>query len=149
MKEFTLDFSDFAKKSKILLDKILPEVAEKAMATAGMQLLNDAVMEVPTVPIKEGFLRGSGSVHVQNKLVYVSPYGKPGKAATTIDLPIKKGQITATAAFNTSYCARLHESIGFHFSEPSSGPKFLESKLIRNKERYFTIIANVIKKGGK
>lgn len=145
--EFKLDCSDFLKKFPEVIKKISGELAEKGMAQAGMQLLNDCVMEVPTVPIKEGFLRGSGSVHVQNKLIMTSPYGKPGMAATIIDDSAEPGQIVATVGFNTPYAARVHEGIGMHFTEPSSGAKYLESKMMRNKNRYFQIIADTIKKG--
>ena len=40
---------------------------------------------------------------------------------------------------------KMHEGIDFQFTEPSSGAKYLESKLHRNKNRYALIIANRIK----
>ncbi|MFA5038410.1 MAG: hypothetical protein WC732_01875 [Candidatus Omnitrophota bacterium] len=151
-KSFSLDFSDFEKGLRRIAREVIPEVAEKAMAQAGMQLLNDCIMEPPTVPIKEGWLRGSGSVHVQNKLIAKSDQGKPGMAEETVSEPIDPGKIAARVGFNTPYAAKLHEGIGFKFSEPSAGPKYLESKLLKNKNKYFQIIADVIKaasKGGR
>jgi len=147
MSGIKFDMSDFLKKTKELSRKIIPELAERGIATAGMQLLNDAIMEQPTVPIKEGWLRGSGSVFVQNKLCYVSPFGKPEMSAKDCAESIGPGQIVGVVGFNVPYAARLHEGIDFHFTEPSSGPKFLESKLLRNKDRYMKIIANTIKEG--
>ena len=145
---FKLDFSDFTKHCEKLVKSVIPELAEKGIARATMQLLNDAIMEIPTVPIKEGWLRGSGSIFVQNKLAGVSTAGLPGLAATVSTESIKPGDIVGICAFNASYAARLHESIGFKFTEPSSGPKFLEAKLFNNKDRYFRIVANTIKEGG-
>ncbi|MCX5657850.1 MAG: hypothetical protein NTZ48_06475, partial [Candidatus Omnitrophica bacterium] len=124
-------------------------LAEKGMGRAGLQLQNDAVMQRPTVPIKEGTLRGSGSVFVQNKLVGISSFGKPGKANTEHSESIPRGAIVAVVGFNTPYAAKLHEGVDFKFSEPSSGPKYLESKLIANKEIYMEIVANTIKEGGQ
>ena len=58
--------------------------------------------------------------------------------------------------WNTPYAAYTHEGIRKdrthkikHWTEPSSGPKYLESKMIRNKDRYTEIIANAIREGGK
>jgi hypothetical protein len=147
-KNYTLDFSDMISKLKLVSKKITGELAERGMGRATLQLLNDSIIEIPTVPIKYGWLRGSGSIFVQNKLAGVSTAGKPGMAATMSDEPIKPGDVVGLCCFNAPYCARLHESVGFHFTEPSSGPKFLESKLHRNKERYFLILANTIKEGG-
>ncbi len=146
--EFTIDFSDFAKKFKKIAEDVVPSLAEKGVGRATLQLLNDCVMEVPTVPLLESFLRGSGSAFVQNKLVAVSEHGKPRDAATVSTESIKPGDVVGMVGFNSVYAARQHEGIDFKFTEPSSGPKYLESKLHRNKERYFSIIANTIKEGG-
>ncbi len=143
--EFKIDFSDFQRRMRKLSREVMPEAAEAGVARAGLQLLNDSVMERPTVPIREGWLRGSGSVFVQNSLIAVSSYGKPGKANLDLSEYIPPDMIVAYVGFNTPYAARLHESMDFHFREPSSGPKFLESKLLRNKEAYGEIIANTIK----
>jgi hypothetical protein len=145
----TFDTSDFDKKFKEIVKRTIPVLVEKGMGKAALQLLNDCVMEVPTVPIKEGWLRGSGSVFVQNKLIGESSFGKPGRANMEYSESIGEHQFVGLVGFNTSYAARLHEGIDFHFTEPSSGAKYVESKLMRNKDRYMEIIANAIKEGGK
>jgi hypothetical protein len=141
---FTLDFSNFAKGIARLKD-ITPEIAERAMAKAAMALMNDCIMQIPTVPLREGWLRGSGSIFVDNKFIAESGAGIPGMAAKAISEPIGPGQIVGVCAFNTPYAAHVHEGIDMHFTEPSSGPKYLESKLISNKQTYFQVIANSIK----
>lgn len=143
------DTSDFDMKFKEIVRTALPERVEIGIGRAGLQLMNDNVMEVPTVPIKEGWLRGSGSVFVQNKLIGESSFGKPGHANTDHSENIGPREFIAVVGFNTPYAAKLHEGITFHFTEPSSGPKYMESKLMRNKIRYMEIIANAIKEGSK
>lgn len=147
MKEFTLDFKDFDNKFKRVIRKTVPALAERGIAKAGMQLLNDSIMQRPTTPILEGWLRGSGSVFVQNRLIGVSSHGKQGKANTDHSESIKGNRIAAVVGFNTPYAARLHEGEGLRFTEPSAGAKFLESKMSRNKGLYMKIVANTIRRG--
>jgi len=144
MKNLIIDLSGFQKKFKHITETKIPGLINKGLGQAGMQLLRDTVMERPTVPMKEGTLRGSGSIFVDNKLVQVSPFGKKGKAAGSCS-GMKKDM--AMVVFNTEYAARLHEAEGFKFTEPSSGPKYLESKMIRYGKGYFKLIANIIKGG--
>jgi hypothetical protein len=143
------DKSDFDKKFKDIIRRAAPELIETGLGRASLQLMNDCVMEVPTVPIKEGWLRGSGSVFVQNKLVHESTFGKAGMANTDHSENLGPRDFVGVVGFNTPYASRLHEGLTFHFSEPSAGPKYMESKMMRNKERYMQIIANAIKEGGK
>jgi hypothetical protein len=147
----SLDFdtSDFDRKFMRIVKETVPELVIIGLGRAILQLLNDCVMEIPTVPLKEGWLRGSGSVFVQNKLSGVSGFGRPGFANKTHIDNIGRGEFVGVCGFNTPYAARLHEGIGFHFTEPSSGAKYMEKKLHGNKDRYQEIIANAIKEGGK
>jgi len=138
------DYSEVEKNLK-KFGKISIEKAEVGMATAGSMLLRDAIMEKPTVPILEGVLRGSGSVIVENKLIQTAAklgYGK-GEPITTFKNK-KKGDITATAGFNTPYAAKTHE-VKMKFTEPSAGRKWLESKMKRFKKDYFQAIVDKIK----
>jgi len=139
-----LDFSDFNKKFDIV-NKAVAASVERGMGKAGIQLLNDCVLIPPTVPIKEGWLRGSGSVFVENNLVAVSTHGKKGKANEDNREWSGPATILAVVGFNTPYAAKLHEGVDFKFTEPSSGPKYLESKLISRKEIYGKIIADEIR----
>lgn len=145
--EINFDFSDFEAKFKRITEQAVPELTEKGLGRAMLQLLNDCVMEVPTVPLKEGWLRGSGSIFVQNKLAGVSSFGKPGMANTSHSEGINFKELVGVIGFNTPYASKMHEGVDFHFTEPSAGAKYLESKLHRNGERYMLIIANTIKEG--
>lgn len=151
MKNINFDTSDFDAKFKRIVKKAVPALVEKGLGRAMLDLMNDCVMEVPTVPLKEGWLRGSASVFVQNKFVADStglPNAKAGKALTVYAENIAPHQFVGLIGFNTSYAAKMHEGIDFHFSEPSSGPKYLESKMITKKNVYMRVIAETIKEGG-
>ena len=146
--EITFDFSDFYKKLDIISKKQIPNLVEKGLGKSMLQLLNDCVMEIPTVPLREGWLRGSGSIFVQNKLIATSrnaPSAKSKYANEHHTEAINKYSFIGVIGYNTPYAARVHEGIYFHFREPSSGAKYLESKLLRNRELYVEIIANTIK----
>lgn len=138
-----MDFTDFINGLKAYSHRVR-EAVEIGMGKAALQLMNDSVMLRPTVPHKEGTLRGSGSAFVNNKLVGTSSHGKSGEACTSFNETIKKDQIVAVVGFNTPYASRHHE-VPAEFSEESAGNKYLESKMIRNKKVYYKIIANTIK----
>lgn len=139
------DTSDFDKKFEKVTSKEIPTLAERGLARAAMQHLNDCVMVSPTVPIKEGWLRGSGSIFVNNKFIAESPFGKKGRANRTHAEAQKKTEQVAVIGFNTPYATKLHESKGYHFSEPSSGSQFMTKKLRQFKDIYASIIAGVLR----
>jgi len=145
-----IDFSEFNEKFFKVTRKIIPASAENGVGAACLQVLNDAVFEVPTVPLKEGWLRGSGSAFVNGNYVGSTEGvggAKAGKANTTPFPMMHAGAVIGHVGFNTPYASRLHEGVGFSFTEPSSGAKFLSSKLQKNRKRYAEIIANRIKGG--
>jgi hypothetical protein len=129
---------------------------ERGLAKAGMRCLRDCVMDMPTVPVDEGTLRGSGSVFVGNRLVGTSEKrGSGGTPATEIGATLARNNLTATIGFNTPYAAYQHEghrADGSHsvteYTEPSAGPKFLENKLNGNRDDYMAIIAAEIRGSG-
>lgn len=142
--QIKLDTSDFERKLQRLVQRNIPAEIEKGMGKAGLQLLNDAVMQSPTVPLDEGTLRGSGSLFVANKLVDVSRQNrKRGTPALEHQEKADDSQTIAVVGFNTPYAARLHEGIGIkNWSEPGSGPKFLEAKLSNNRKEYMKVVAD-------
>jgi hypothetical protein len=147
--DIRLDTRDFDAKMQRLVQRTVPALVEKGLARAMLALLNDCVMEPPTVPLKEGWLRGSASIFVQNQLVAISPHGRPGKAATAHAAPLRATAWVGVIGFNTPYAARLHEGISFTFTEPSAGPKFLEAKMQRHRASYMQEIADTIREGGE
>jgi hypothetical protein len=60
---------------------------------------------------------------------------------------IRFGSYIGVVGFNAPYAAKMHEGIDYQFTEPSSGAKYLESKMIRKKDLYVKDIADTIKAG--
>jgi len=148
--EIQFDSSDFQAKFGKIIKTAVPALLEKGLGRAMLDLMNDCVMEVPTVPLKEGWLRGSASIFVQNKFVSTSENlsrAKAGKAIRAYVENVTAGRFVGLIGFNTPYAAKVHEGIDMHFTEPSSGPKYLESKMISKRNHYLTVIANTIKEG--
>jgi len=146
------DSSDFDKKMKLILKVAIPGLIGKGIGRAMLDMMNDCVMEVPTVPLKEGWLRGSASIFVQNKLLATGeglPKAKSGKANTSHSESINIENYVGLIGFAVPYAAKMHEGIDFQFSEPSSGPKYLESKMISKRSHYLLVVANTIKEGGE
>lgn len=152
MKNLYFDTSDFDKKFRQIVKTAIPALVEKGMGKAMIDLMNDSTIgEIPTCPRDEGTLRGSASIFVQNKFIADSgnlPSAKSGKANKSHTENIGDNQYVGVIGFAVPYAAKMHEGIDFHFTEPSSGPKYLESKLITKREHYMKVIANTIKDGG-
>jgi hypothetical protein len=137
------------------LEACTAKVAERAMALAGLRLLRDSIMEMPTVPRDTGTLRGSGSVLVQNKhFMSADPVGGNPTPATAGDAKLGRGEIVAQVGFNTPYAAYQHEGVRMDgtrqvtdYTEPGSGSKFLERPLLQNAAAYKAIIGKAITEG--
>lgn len=143
----TLNTAKFMKMLD-LANKRIQDALRIGAGQAGLMLMRDCVMEPPTVPIKEGVLRGSGSVFVDDKLAGTSEsLGKNGTPNKTGSGSVSGGKnvITITVGYNTPYAHRQHEGVDFKFSEPSAGPKYLESKLVRFGKEYYQVITDKIK----
>lgn len=142
--QIKLDTSEFERKLQRLVQRNIPAEIEKGMGKAGLQLMNDAVMQSPTVPLDEGTLRASGSLFVANKLMDTSGQSrKRGTPALEHQEKASEDQTIAVVGFNTPYAARMHEGIGIkNWSEPGSGPKFLEAKMANNRKDYMKIVAD-------
>jgi hypothetical protein len=134
------------------LDDASDKVCIEAVGKSALQLLNDSVMQTPTVPIDEGTLRASGSVHVNGKLEATSPHGDggtPNEGTDETSSGYGKGRkvFRATVGFNTPYAAVMHESEDYSPSEPGSGPKYLSAKAETNAKEYRKIMSEVIRRG--
>lgn len=100
------------------LDKLArsyPGATDRCAARVGTQVLHDAINEVPTVPIRTGKARSSGTFEVFGGALW--RYAK------------------LIVGFNVSYGARIHQ-IPMRFREPSAGNYFLSAKLQRHKRDY-------------
>ncbi len=122
-----MDTRDFDKNFSRVIEKTIPQATKKGLVKAAWEALRDAEKEEPTVPFREGHLRGSKEVHESRDL---------------FDLFVEFG-------FNIEYAAILHEMPGKEYKNPNtpgSGPKFLETKIVKYKEKYIEIIALSISK---
>jgi len=128
--EFTLDFRDFNKKFTDIIQRAAPKSVQIGLREAGQELKLDADNIPPRTPHKEGFLRGSGKVSEINII---------GKSAEV------------TVSYDKPYARRWHEAEPgtVKWSEPDVGPKYLESKMVRFKNKYMEIIAAIIRKRAK
>ena len=147
---FTVDFSDFEKRFKVIVENAIPEEAGKGLFKAGNQLLKDAVEKAPQAPKDIGDLWGSKRV---------------------TEAKIERGEIKLVCGFNIKYAARWHEISPSNISKKdilgrvmsghwpihwttnkgaaSPGPKYLESKMVKHKEDYMKIVAEHIKNSAK
>jgi len=130
----------------------------EGVGAASLQLLTDSIMQTPTVPLKWGITRNSGSVFVNSKLVttsegiaaqYLQPDRPPNlnpKPNKTFRMPKSKTMVRGVVGFNTHYASWLHEGLDITFSEPGSGAKYLEYKLANNARTYMQIVVEHIRK---
>ena len=147
--QFSLNF-EIAMKNLQVVDKIVEKQAKIGIGRALLQLKLDTIMQRPTAPIREGFLRGSASIHVQGVewTVPLGPREKPDKKVKGYAQPKEKGKLVGLIGFNVPYAARWHE-VPAHFSDPEAGNKYLESKMANNKSLYKQIIVNAINEGAE
>jgi len=130
---FTLDFTDFEKQFKVIVEKAIPQEAGRGLFKATNELLNDAITKLPYAPFDEGHLRGSARTDKAN---------------------FEHGSISVTGGFNISYAGRWHElslaeDIRINWTLPGSGRKYLEIKMTMYKDKYMEITAEHIKKSAK
>jgi hypothetical protein len=108
---------------RIKLQKLSAGYPTAAMQTAGqvaVQVINDCIMQGPTVPMKTGNLRSSGTFEVIQ-----------GDSWRSVKFYV---------GFNTPYAAKVHEwPVTKNWTTPGSGPKYLESKLVMYKEQYLKV----------
>jgi hypothetical protein len=139
--------------------------AERGMGIAAMALMNEAITEEPMVPLDQGTLRGSASVHVGRKLVGKSAAPSDPEAtshAQSAPPPGFRGskdEFIATVTFNTPYATHLHEHPEYEFGMTGykrtkgkrppiegTGGKYLERKLSVNRYRHMKVVSDEIQK---
>jgi hypothetical protein len=118
---------------------------ETGIGRALLQIKTDTVMQRPTAPIREGFLRGSASIHVQERELPVplGPGERSDKKAMGYKIPLQHGKIIGLIGFNVPYASRTHE-VPMHFRDREAGNKYLESKMSGNRMIYKKIITNAV-----
>lgn len=122
---FSIDFTEFDKLFFRQVNRTFPNATLKALDFVGADVLADAIKEEPTVPKDTGNLR-----RTQAFLPAVMKGRDPEKVI----------------GFEAEYAAATHEAPeDLNWQEPGSGPKYLESKLMKNKERYMAKTARLAK----
>lgn len=161
-----LNTKQFKKKISRFKRRIMPNAVESGISLALIELLRSSIFDPPTVPLDEGTLRGSGSIFVKPVTEDLKPgYGfkfvkdSTGMGGATEGTPSRDHSevwdgksLGGVIGFNTPYAAYTHEGIrldGTHkivnWTEPGSGPKFLQSKMASKKrDAIMEIIANEI-----
>ncbi len=126
-KPFTMDFKAFDKDLKKLMEDSAPREIKLGLFKAASEMLHDADKEEPKTPFEKGDLRGA-------KIIKIKETEK---------------EIYSEQGFNIIYAAYQHEKEKTPTSEynlPGSGPKFLELKMIRNKNKYIEIAISHLKR---
>jgi len=111
-----------AEKMRQRLDKLAAGYSSATFRAAGQvaqQVINDAINIVPTVPLRTGNLRSSGTFEV-------FPGGLTWRSVRLV------------VGFNTPYAAKVHQ-FPMHFREPGAGNYFLSSKLQRFRAQYIRV----------
>ena len=125
---FTLNTKDFDIKFPHVMNKEIPEAAAFTMYGVAAVVIRDAILEEPKAPHKTGHLKRTQQIEAPQ---------------------IRAGEISIEQGFNADYAAAVHEMPATtNWSMTGSGSKFLEAKLIKNKEKYMAMIAEGIKKKG-
>ena len=125
MADFRLFTGDFRQALDRLVGK-LPEDFKGGLFRAAAELHHDSNTVEPKTPKLEGHLRGSWQIEAS----YTSP-----------------DEWELVCGFNIEYASYVHEMLQgneqwgmvVHWSEPGSGPKFLESKLSMFSRKYMDI----------
>jgi len=120
--KFQVDYSDFVNDFDDITKSQIPKRGHNALGKLGARIIADAIEEEPRAPHLTGLLWRSKVVNVW------------------LD------KLTLEVGFNTEYAAYVHEMPeGSSFTLPGSGPKFLESKLTKNRDKYIAKLAEEIR----
>jgi len=136
----TLDTKDFDIKFKQVTGRKIPRAAARGFQRVGAMVIRDSIMEEPKVPksrgVTKGGKRGQGPGHLRRSQKIEQP-------------KIRHGEISIEVGFNADYAAIVHEMPkGTQWTVPGTGAKYLEAKLIKNKEKYMKEVADDMKDSG-
>ena len=144
---YSLDFNEFNKDFFKLVEKTIPGAGETGLFKGMAAMLRDADDEAPQTPKDKGDLRASKEIEVHTPGMRAEGIKTVKKAEATLF----SKEISVTGGFNKDYAKKVHEAepgtIKFqvkHANIQNPGSKFLESKMIKNRERYMKIAAKSI-----
>ena len=150
MMSFKLFTEDMERRLR-KLEKESPAAFQKALEIAAIQFLDWAnegsVKESRKPPIRRGFLRGSSSAFVGDKLVSV--YSKAAKGNPNENF--NGGKLNITWGWNTAYATRMHETDynpgPYSQQDGDAGNKWLEKHLKADRDLLMEVIAEEFGKG--
>lgn len=142
----SVDSSDMDGKMCQIFNKTIPDALIRGLGLAGLQLMADIVEKSPKIPLDEGTLQGSISVHVAGSVVGTSP--RAGGNPTPNASHSESDELVAVVGANTPYAARQHEHPGYNFQQKKGGEgaKFIEKKLQEFGSDYIEIVADTQRK---
>jgi len=109
---------------------------------------HDADSVTPKTPHLEGNLRGDYDFVLEGiTQSKVASTGNKGGAKAKASERYGAKDIIAKIIFRMPYAAKWHEAVGkkVAWSEAGVGPKYLESKLSMFRNKYFNMVADVIR----
>lgn len=137
----------------------LKTAVSKSLGVVGLAILEDTIQQEPKPPFETGYLRGAQFMYVQGVKRSVPDAKSTSKDGKYQNNPpataeTKVGQFTLEVGLNTPYAKYQHEELGFSIfptiaskrntvkNTQDVNGKFLELKLLRNKEEYAQIFAD-------
>lgn len=128
---FYLDSTEFDKKFHQLVENAIPGDAQRGSVNAMNEVLRDSIELAPQAPKDIGDLWGS--------------------IAGTVKVETRHKLISVRGGFNIKYAHRHHEVAPgtYNYTRTKGavqpGPKFMQSKMMRYKNKYMKIIADTIR----
>lgn len=132
---FYLDSSDFDKKFDKLVEEAIPGDAQEGLADGMNEVLRDSIELPPQAPKDIGDLWGS--------------------IAGTVKIIVKYAVLSVIGGFNLKYAHRHHEVAPGTYKYTTDkgatqpGPKFMQSKMAKYREKYMEIVAKAIRRRGR
>ena len=151
MIKFQTDLDDFM-KGIIRVKGVVTVASEMGMEKAMGVFMDDCLNEVPMVLKRTGRLRASHSIFVNGRLVDTSQVGSMKGTPLTVYPGTWRGDVVEGILIaNTPYAIYAHE--GYNqwgsfkkYTTEGTGPKWIESKLIKHMYKYYGIIGNAIRR---
>lgn len=113
--------------------------------------MSDAAAQLRAVKVKvrEGVARGltEGAMAVQQTSIPLTPRGETGhlRNSFTINPVAQQGHLTSLVLhYAIIYSRYQHEGVGFNFTTPGTGAKFLETAASQNEQTVKAILRNHI-----
>jgi hypothetical protein len=128
--QYIWKYKDVNMRILFLANSLMPKDAQRGVRAGLNELRRDSFTKSPQAPFKSGDLRASAKVR---------------------KVKIMPKTISGEVVYNIRYAARLHEME--KYEKPTikagvmnPGPKFLETKVVQFKQKYFEIIAKSLEK---